>query len=412
MVAVVAFVSSDHATVTGSAVHLVQELGLGLVGGVVGAGVLILLLKATPQLEEALQSIAVLVMVVLIGAATAVVHGSGFLAVYVAGLLFADRWAGQDGTKHAIPESVSAAAEPVLFGLLGAVYAPRLTGGDVIDGALLTLVTFCLLRPAIVLLCLSRSRFTRTDRLVVTLGGLKGAVPSSSPATPLSKHSRKQTTPKRSCCRPQPPRSSHRDGGSRSSRPDEPGLDRCWCGKVSTRKRSPLRRRPAVPRRPDSALRALSHIRARSKLPDHRPAMRRTPSENRASSRCLLAGRCGLQLRSAGRKRALERGAYRRVAEIRGVGAKLAAREPLVCHACLECCNLGCCRDGEAVARAVGTIAGRALGKQVAAGVEGILPLGQAGRRDRTRRLVLRHTCGERRKRTGARRTRAGEGNR
>ena len=149
-----------------------------------------------------------------------------------------------------------------------------------------------------------------------------------------------------------------------------------------------------------------------AETPDHRPAMRRTPSENRASSRCLLAGRCGLQLRSAGRKRALERGAYRRVAEIRGVGAKLAAREPLVCHACLECCNLGCCRDGEAVARAVGTIAGRALGKQVAAGVEGILPLGQAGRRDRTRRLVLRHTCGERRKRTGARRTRAGEGNR
>ena len=112
MIAVVAFVSSDHATVTGSAVHLVQELGLGLVGGVVGAGVLIVLLKATPQLEEALQSIAVLVTVVVIGAATAVVHGSGFLAVYVAGLLFADRWAAQDGTKHAIPESVSAAAEP------------------------------------------------------------------------------------------------------------------------------------------------------------------------------------------------------------------------------------------------------------------------------------------------------------
>ena len=103
MIAVVAFVSSDHATVTGSAVHLVQELGLGLVGGVVGAGVLILLLKATPRLEDALESIAVLITVVVIGAATAVVHGSGFLAVYVAGLLFADRWAAQDGTKHAIP---------------------------------------------------------------------------------------------------------------------------------------------------------------------------------------------------------------------------------------------------------------------------------------------------------------------
>ena len=177
MIAVVAFVSTDHATVTGSAVHLAEELGLGLVGGVVGAGILIVLLRLTGQLEDALESIAVLVTVVVIGAATAVANGSGFLAVYVAGLLFADRWAQQDGIKHAIPESVSAAAEPVLFGLLGAVYAPRVTGGDLIDGAVLTLVTFCLLRPAVVVACLSRSRFTRTERLVVTLGGLKGAVP-------------------------------------------------------------------------------------------------------------------------------------------------------------------------------------------------------------------------------------------
>jgi potassium/hydrogen antiporter len=177
MVAVVTFVSSDQATLTGSAVHLLRELGLGLAGGLVGTAVLIAILKATPRLEEALQSIAILVTVVVIGAATASLHGSGFLAVYVAGLLFADRWSGREGTQHAIPAAVSAAAEPVLFGLLGAVYTPRLTGAAILDGVLLTLATVCLVRPAIVLACLSRSRFSRTDKLVVTVGGLKGAVP-------------------------------------------------------------------------------------------------------------------------------------------------------------------------------------------------------------------------------------------
>ena len=147
------------------------------VGGILGAGILIGLLRATPQLEEALQSIAILVMVVIIGAGTAVVHGSGFLAVYVAGLLFADSWARQDGTHHAIPEAVSAAAEPVLFGLLGAVYAPRVAAGDIFDGALLTLATIFVLRPAVVIGCLTRGRFSRTDKLVVAVGGLKGAVP-------------------------------------------------------------------------------------------------------------------------------------------------------------------------------------------------------------------------------------------
>jgi len=177
MVAVVAFVSSDGATVTESALHLAQELGLGLIGGIIGAGILIGLLKATPQLEEALQSIAILVMVVIIGAGTAVMHGSGFLAVYVAGLLFADSWARQDGTHHAIPEAVSAAAEPVLFGLLGAVFAPRLAAGDILDGTLLTLATVFILRPAVVISCLTHGRFSRTDKLVVAVGGLKGAVP-------------------------------------------------------------------------------------------------------------------------------------------------------------------------------------------------------------------------------------------
>ena len=57
-------------------------------------------------------------------------------------------------------------------------------------------------------------------------------------------------------------------------------------------------------------------------------------------------------------------------------------------------------------------VAGWALGKQVAAGVERVLPLGQSVRRDRTRRFVLLHTCDERRKRAGLRGIRTGEGNR
>ena len=177
MVAVVAFVSSDEATVSEAAVHLVKELGIGLAGGVVGAGILIALLRATPQLEDALQSIAILVTVVVIGAGTTIMHGSGFLAVYLAGLLFADSWGRQDGTHHAIPAAISAAAEPVLFGLLGAVYAPRVAGADLLDGLILTLATVVVLRPAIVTACLAGSRFSRPEKLVVIVGGLKGAVP-------------------------------------------------------------------------------------------------------------------------------------------------------------------------------------------------------------------------------------------
>ena len=177
MVAVVAFLGSDDATVGGSVLRFVEEIGIGLLGGVMGAALLLVLLRATPHLEEGLQSVAVLAAAAVVGAGTAAVHGSGFLAVYVAGLLIADRWAEQDGTHHAIPEAVAAAAEPALFGLLGAVFASRVTGIDIIHGLLLAAITVIIVRPLVVLACVAGGRLRRRDTLIVSVGGLKGAVP-------------------------------------------------------------------------------------------------------------------------------------------------------------------------------------------------------------------------------------------
>ncbi len=177
MVAVVAFLATDEATVSDGVVRFVEEMGIGLVGGVVGAGLLLLLLEATPQLEDSLQSVAVLAAAIAIGAGTAALHGSGFLAIYISGLLIADQWAEEDGRHHAIPESVAAAAEPILFALLGAVFVTRVSGGDIADGVLLTLFTILVLRPAVVLACLMRSSMEVRERLLVSAGGLKGAVP-------------------------------------------------------------------------------------------------------------------------------------------------------------------------------------------------------------------------------------------
>ena len=177
MVAAVAILASDESSVWDGVIRFVEELGIGLVGGVVGAGALLLLLQATPQLEQGLQATAILLGAVLIGAATATLHGSGFLAVYVAGLLIADRWAEQDGRHHAIPESAAAIAEPMLFGLLGAAFAPIVTGQDLWHGIVLTLLTVFVARPIVAAACLHRSRLSHPERVLVSWGGLKGAVP-------------------------------------------------------------------------------------------------------------------------------------------------------------------------------------------------------------------------------------------
>ncbi len=177
MVVAVAMLASDDTGVGDGVVRFIEELLIGLAGGVVGAVALVALLVATPRLEQGLQAVAILIGAVLIGAATATLHGSGFLAVYVAGLLLADRWARQDGRQHAVPEGVAAAAEPLLFGLLGAVFAPLVVGGDIWKGICLTLATVFLVRPLVSAACLARSQLTRAERVLVSWGGLKGAVP-------------------------------------------------------------------------------------------------------------------------------------------------------------------------------------------------------------------------------------------
>jgi cell volume regulation protein A len=122
-------------------------------------------------------AVPLLLAVVLLGSVTAWVHGSGFLAVYIAGLLLSDEWARQDTRHHAVPEALSAIAEPVLFAMLGAAFAPLVSGADVLDGLVLTLATVLVVRPLVAGGCLAGTGLTRRDRLLVSWGGLKGAVP-------------------------------------------------------------------------------------------------------------------------------------------------------------------------------------------------------------------------------------------
>jgi potassium/hydrogen antiporter len=177
MAVAVAMLATDDTGVGDGIVRFLQELFIGLAGGVVGALVLIALLLATPRLEQGLQAVAILIGAVAIGATTATLHGSGFLAVYVAGLLLADRWAMQEGRHHALPEGIAAAAEPLLFGLLGAVFAPLVVGSDIWKGIALTLATVFLVRPLVASACLVGSGLGRAERILVSWGGLKGAVP-------------------------------------------------------------------------------------------------------------------------------------------------------------------------------------------------------------------------------------------
>ena len=177
MVVALAALGSDGATFGEGTLRLAAELGIGVIGGIVGAALLLVVLRLTPRLEDSLQGVVLVVGAIIVGAGTATIHGSGFLAVYIAGLVLSDAWAKQDSTRHAVPEALAGVAEPLLFGLLGATFAAQVGWDHLWQGVVLTLATVFLVRPPIAFACLARCGLSRSEKVLVSWGGLKGAVP-------------------------------------------------------------------------------------------------------------------------------------------------------------------------------------------------------------------------------------------
>ena len=188
MVAVTAAVASSHSSYQHSALRFVEELGIGSAAGVIGGLLLLAGLRVIGRLEAGVQAVSLILGAVLLGSLTATLHGSGFLAVYVAGLLLSDAWARQDRAQHAVPEALSGAAEVLLFATLGAAFAPLVGIDDIGRGLVLMIITVFVVRPLVASACLIGSGLQAPDRALVSWGGLKGAVPLLLAAYPALEH--------------------------------------------------------------------------------------------------------------------------------------------------------------------------------------------------------------------------------
>jgi cell volume regulation protein A len=152
------------------------------VGAVVGAaaGALLLWLNNRAALpSRSLYPLLTLACALTIYGGTALLHGSGFLAVFIAGLVAG----GRDFVRRRETERFHAAlanlAEIVVFVALGlTVTLPDVWRWNVGGYAVvLALVVAVVARPLVVLTLLAPARLRWSERLFVTWAGLKGAVP-------------------------------------------------------------------------------------------------------------------------------------------------------------------------------------------------------------------------------------------
>jgi cell volume regulation protein A len=106
-------------------------------------------------------------------------HGSGFLAVFLAGILIGGVENPHQQAIDRFHGVVAGLGEIVAFIVLGLTVDLRLLGGTdvLVPGLVLAVLLAVLIRPAAVGLCLSGVALARGERGFVLWSGLKGAVP-------------------------------------------------------------------------------------------------------------------------------------------------------------------------------------------------------------------------------------------
>jgi potassium/hydrogen antiporter len=154
------------------------EMAIGCATGLAGAFLLVWILRRFPLPSVGLNPLLALALAGALYGGTVQARGSGFLAVFVAGVVIGDADLPSRAELERFHGPLAALAELVVFVALGlTVSIGGLDGRIWLHGALLAAILALVVRPAVVLAALAPFRFTWAERTFVAWSGLKGAVP-------------------------------------------------------------------------------------------------------------------------------------------------------------------------------------------------------------------------------------------
>jgi len=155
------------------------QMAIGLAVGVIGGRALLAFMRRVALPSEGLYPLRTLASSLMLYGIATLAHGSGFLAVFVAGIVIGDARAPYKPEIKRFHAALAGLAEIVAFVVLGlTVDLNVLTHPDVwIPGLALGVALTALIRPLAVSSCLAGVQLARNERVFILFAGLKGAVP-------------------------------------------------------------------------------------------------------------------------------------------------------------------------------------------------------------------------------------------
>lgn len=166
----------EQASAVSIVLLLLTQAGLGLGFGFVGGRILAWLLRRL-NLAEGLYALLILSGGLLIFGAANLLDGSGFLAVYVAGVIVGNRRS--HATEHVlrVMDGLAWLAQAGMFVVLGLLVTPSHLAEYTWEALAMALFLMLVARPVAAAIGLWPFRYTRNEVAFVSWVGLRGAVP-------------------------------------------------------------------------------------------------------------------------------------------------------------------------------------------------------------------------------------------
>src|SRR6201986_1459798 len=171
----VEFISVGHSWPGHVLRELFQEAVLGAVIGIIGGRAVVIALNRV-ALPQGVHAPFVTTTALVIFAAAQMVHASGFLAVYLAGIIVGNRPARAHNSVVTFLDAATWLAQIVMFVLLGLLVSPHRLLSSIVPAVIGALGLRLVGRPPGLFLCLARFKFNCREKLFITWTGLRRAV--------------------------------------------------------------------------------------------------------------------------------------------------------------------------------------------------------------------------------------------
>jgi potassium/hydrogen antiporter len=176
-VAILAFMTAPDAGAASLAALFATQVGLGFALGLAGGFAVTAIINNAGIEHEGLYSVLLFGFVILLFGATAAAGGSGFLAVYVAGLAVGNAKLLHKSSLLKFHDGIAWIAQIGLFLTLGLLVFPSHLPPLWQQGLGLALFLMLVARPLSVLIAAPGTHFSGKERLFISWVGLRGAAP-------------------------------------------------------------------------------------------------------------------------------------------------------------------------------------------------------------------------------------------